>query len=974
MTNKFFTKLNKIDHLLSSKPTVDNYNLLKSLISEDASIKYFYENIQEPKWVEILFNQGEFNNPLDPVPETKKEISIMPFWPPSQLLTRIAEKDANLIYNIIIQIPDTDNERIHEDFIKAACSMPHDLAANLAKKEAKWIESKENIFFSLPELAAELIIKLAKENEIEAALELAKSLFQILPEIKDIPEGIDDKFKRVLTSQEPKARFESWQYEDVLKKCFPDLVSVAKLDALKLICEQLENAIRIRNGGRGRNEDVEDYSYIWRPAIEDNEQNRSEDLMGILVTAVRDCADSLMETDGEAVLQFIESRSFKIFRRIELYLRRKWPDIDKEGINQIITDQSIVFDSDFEHELFHLIREQFPRLSSNLKSEYLNIIDKGIDLDHWIKLSEEAGNKKPNNEEIEREKRRRQYKALLPIQSYLEGKWIQKLGKLKAEFGEVDHPDFGFYSTTWVGPATPKSANDLLSMNDDDLIAYIKGWKPEEKPFPESKEGLSRTLSTCAKEDPVRFASIAERFKELEPPYVSGMLSGLRDAIRDEKTFEWSSILQLCLWIVSQDREIPGYQGEYGENGWGWTRRRIADLIENGLMGEGIEIPFKYKEIVWKIIEPLTDDPEPDEKYEKQYGGTNMDPVTLSINTVRGEAMHALIQYALWIRREMDKSENVEERIKKGFQEMPEVREVLDKRLKDSTLTIRSVYGKWFPWLVLLDSEWSKKNISTIFPHDKDLIPYFDAAWDAYIIFCKPNKNILSYLIGEYQFAIENIQHKKIRPKTVFNPEQNLAEHLMIYYWHGELKLGSDDNLISQLFAKAPVNLRGYALAFIGRILDNAKTPIEQNVIERLKKLWQWRITIILISENSEEYSEEFSQFTWWFTSGKFDDEWAISQLHAVLKLNAKIDRRFKKVVEKFVELLDQYPYKIIECFGLIIANLQNRMTIYLLINETKILLKKSLENEKIHSRAEDIVHRLGAMGFLEFRDLLKGG
>jgi hypothetical protein len=46
------------------------------------------------------------------------------------------------------------------------------------------------------------------------------------------------------------------------------------------------------------------------------------------------------------------------------------------------------------------------------------------------------------------------------------------------------------------------------------------------------------------------------------------------------------------------------------------------------------------------------------------------------------------------------------------LKELPEVKEVLDKHLDkdhEPSLAIRSVYGRWLPWLVLLDSSWVKE-------------------------------------------------------------------------------------------------------------------------------------------------------------------------------------------------------------------------------------------------------------------------
>jgi hypothetical protein len=50
---------------------------------------------------------------------------------------------------------------------------------------------------------------------------------------------------------------------------------------------------------------------------------------------------------------------------------------------------------------------------------------------------------------------------------------------------------------------------------------------------------------------------------------------------------------------------------------------------------------------------------------------------------------------------------------------LPEVRTVLDEHLDlrlEPTLTIRSVYGRHFPWLHYLDPAWAAGTVARIFP------------------------------------------------------------------------------------------------------------------------------------------------------------------------------------------------------------------------------------------------------------------
>src|SRR6266852_4485316 len=105
---------------------------------------------------------------------------------------------------------------------------------------------------------------------------------------------------------------------------------------------------------------------------------------------------------------------------------------------------------------------------------------------------------------------------------------------------------------------------------------------------------------------------------------------------------------------------------------------------------------------------------------------------------------------------------------------MPEVRKVLNQHLNpgyDTSLAIRSVYGQWLPWLVLLDRQWVIQNMTRIFPTEEPLRKLRNAAWESYIIFCTPFDNVFDILQAEYSYVVERIgtaSSERRYPFTVF--------------------------------------------------------------------------------------------------------------------------------------------------------------------------------------------------------------
>jgi len=83
-------------------------------------------------------------------------------------------------------------------------------------------------------------------------------------------------------------------------------------------------------------------------------------------------------------------------------------------------------------------------------------------------------------------------------------------------------------------------------MSIDQLLSYLKDWKPSADFMSPSREGLGRLLTAVVSENPVRFAEHADRFQGYDPVYVSAVVQGFTQATRDHRPFDWQRILDLC--------------------------------------------------------------------------------------------------------------------------------------------------------------------------------------------------------------------------------------------------------------------------------------------------------------------------------------------------------------------------------------------------------------------------------------------
>ncbi len=955
---------------------------LEEIRKRPVNYEYFFSRLESPDWIEPLFHAGLFQHP--PPPRREGDYISFSVWPESRYLARMARLAPETVQKIALQMPDTENVRVHEDLISAACSMPPELASDLARKEAAWVGSQEHLYLLLPEKLGELVSHLSRGGQIDVALVLARPLLAVLPPPERTATPEEDEGFRL--TPEPRARFEPWYYEQILKKHIPELVRVAGERALSLLCDLLEDAIRqsrrLEEGAA-----PEDFSYIWRPAVEEHSQNRLRGrtaLRNLLVSAVRDAAEEMTRTDPAVLPNLVrafEERSWNIFHRLTLHLLRVFPDVDIALVTERLTDRARFDELGLRHEYTSLAHDQFGRLSPDDQAKILDWIATGPNVEEFMVGEEEWTGRRPTDEEAEKYVKAWRRNRLAPIRDAVSPEWGHRYDEWVSELGEPEHPDFAAYSTgVWVGPTSPKGAEDMRGMSVEEVISFLTVWKPSGDRMSSSPEGLGRVLAEVVAADPGRFSVEADRFRGLGPTYVRALLSGLRDAAKQRHTFRWPQILDLCSWVVDQPREIPGRKSEYGDldPGWGWTRKAIADLLSAGFDKSQAEIPFDLRMSAWKVLRLLTDDPEPSPEYEERYGGSNMDPATVSINTARGEAMHAVVRYALWVRRHIEKATDGKERVARGFDEMPEVGEVLDTHLdpaRDPSLAIRAVYGQWFTWIALLDAEWTRSRVAKIFPADEALQPLHNAAWDTYIIFCPPYDNVFELLQDEYARAVEAVGSPRGEKRQLADPEEQLADHLMTYYWRGKLTFDESGSLLEKFFTEASDKLRGHALDFIGQSLRNTEGAVETEIIDRLQTLWERRLNEARSAKPPASHARELTAFGTWFASAKFDDAWALAQLTEALKLAGRTDMDHE-VVERLAVVAPSKPREAIECLRLIVEADTQGWAIHGWMYAARNILATALQSTDDTARegAADLVHRLGARGYLEFRDLLSRG
>jgi hypothetical protein len=205
----------------------------------------------------------------------------------------------------------------------------------------------------------------------------------------------------------------------------------------------------------------------------------------------------------------------------------------------------------------------------------------------------------------------------------------------------------------------------------------------------------------------------------------------------------------------------------------------------------------------------------------------------------------------------------------------------------------------------------------------------------------------------------------------VHPPNNRLAEHILAYYWRGDLAL--DSELLKKFWNLAPPDLRANAIAFVGRSLDHTEGDIDRIVLERLQALWEWRLSTIQGEKTKGPFTDELSMFGSWFASGKLEGDWSLRQLRAVLDIVGEIEASHL-VVSRLAQLSGVFPVESVTLLAKLVEGDKKGWAPELWHERARDLLQHALtsNNAEAQRLAEQLINDLGVRGYLGYLDLLR--
>ena len=924
------------------RPSESDVNKALSLIAKrPANHEYFFRRLDSPDWIDPLVEKGLFQSPPNALREGDR-VSFPP-WPESEYLARMAMKAPEVVHSVMMSMPETDNVRVHDDLCKAAIQLPVELASIWAEREAAWIATQDSLYFLLPQSIGALTAALADGGQVEQAIVLAAAAIST--------NGQDGE------NIEARIRMDAWEYGEFLTEYFVAAIRAAPIESLGLLCGTLQDVLL---EGEDKSED---YSWIWRPAIESDSQNHGHsDIRDHLIDSIRNGAEWWLGNGGdlEALVRDLLRRPGSVFQRLGLHLAAT--DSSSSIARELICNEGLFADRRLYHEYFRLLWKGFPMLEEWEKERILSWIEAGPE------VSPEGEGERTERENVQRA--HWQACRLSGLYESLPEPWRQVYDEYVEVKGEPDHPEFLRWSSSgFVGPRSPINLEDLAELPIGEVAEYLRSWEPSDAWDAPSPEGLGRIVEVFAEKSHREIARSIELFAGLESTYCRAITQGFESALKNGSELLWEPILPFLDWVVQQGESETVQERRLSDRDphWGWARRAVVSLLSTGCGSSGI--PIAMREQVWRVIAAVTSDPDPDVSRD---AGAMHDAVSLSINSVRGEAMHGVVRYALWVYRDHQQSLVGEGEADFSIEFLPEVRECLRVHLmpeSDSSPAIRSVYGQWFPHFVLLDREWAIDLVEQIFEPMGD--PPCHVAWSSYISGCPVYDDVFQALSGQYQSAIERLgPHGDEVGRRGSHDGERLGQHLLVLVGRGVLTWDGVDGLVRTFFEKASIADAAGSLAFVGRSLNNESQVLDGEVIERFRSLWDSLETAF--DGRSDEEWLALRPIGWWFSSGKFPPEWAIMALRRVIEESGGVDP-IHLVLEQLAITCSDWPDEAIAVLAALARTSKAGEIYWGSRGSVMQLLEEALKHDSSMRDATNLIHYLGARGLDQYRTLLSG-
>ena len=840
-------------------PTDDQVMQVLRKIPTPQLRRAFFEGLKNPLWVGPLAKEGVFSNP--PEPEATEDGLIRDvYWPEIEYLSRVAPEVPDAVIDVLLGLGKSNNAWVRRGAFAIGATIPANQAARLEPLIKSWKSTGLGWRTDPRDLVA-FAVNLVQGGQAEVGIWFAGLIFK--------PYRRKDGLK-------PDTVIGDYWYEGGL----PELVAAIGDDGLAVVLPWLRVWERLSGKLKGET----DFTYFSRDSIRKRDKNH-EDVEQALIDAVRDLAIRAMLVDAASATEALLKSGMLLGRKIALFsLGEAIRQVDMtdsriEGLLGVADE--LLFDERSTHSSCRIDYAELARAVAHRSPEILDrlpqFLDRGF-LADGDRLRERMG--RDGADEAEIGERVQEYG------DHWKHSWLSAIGgealpaqlrttlaDLDSKYGVIDAPlEPTPYVTSWTGPNSPVSQDEMAAMSSVELIRHLEswhdsgdGWGPEP-----SHEGQARELTTLLTMNPKAVAGVSNLVGRLRPTYLRAILSGWLAAVKANAEPDWAQVAEVVASVLAHGDESSfppeGGRGD-DDSDFRYAKQVAVGLLEqlvkpNASMVIHEGLMSRFAEL---MIGSSSDETAWDE-YIAHAGDGEMDAFTTSLNWQWPITIRGLI-YLMARGKEASWYESA--------------RSVLEVELsrEDTHGASNAVVGEGLGRFMSVDPEWLEPRVSELFGSDSGLSVRQQIALTTAITTHHYHRAMYELLTPSMIGAIRTAQPIVAGWRTQFEPLQRIGDWVINAIIRGHNTI--EDAIASEYFSVVAPKIRGDALGYIAWAFMHAQT-VDDPIRDRLAGLWDSRVANV---RADREDSEELIGFCWFVKSGKFAVEWWLPRLKEAVEL-----------------------------------------------------------------------------------------
>lgn len=930
LLNPHFDSATQIDDIARMKnPKIRDLERVREMIRGSAVLYSGFFTRAGAEWLKLLAGDGRYFRYVtgDATEGYRRSYAALPEF---GYLERAAASEPSETLKIISGItipkkPSKQNPWIIRHLVRAGAAMPPKHAKEVAQMaiDGRWHCAEASIYH-IADLARLMVH--VSTADIKVSLKMCAHLLDVTEENA----GASDPPAPYAHYRQIRGRIDVQDYKEIIKKSLPLLADIDNDAVLTTVCDKLKKSICIENklmpGSAEHQGRQQDMSNMWRPTIEDWEQN-GRGVQSLLVECVRDLLERSEKSGVDALkasLSIIASYRYPIFRRMEVYIYARNPEYFSGEINKLAV--KYFDDCRFKHEYHCMLRACYGFLTDRTRGLLMAKISNGPARDEYLGDHEMF--------EVD-EKKRWRIEKLDPIIEHLpEHKreyeaWIKKHGRPSTidSARYTDKAPYKTYEPTILEDFTPKQ-----------MIKFLRTCGPRNNP--RKIAGLRSRFRYSVGKNPVEYAKLTPKILLCSNEFHSDFLDGLAKA--HDKYIDWRSVLRFCADAATSQDNVDSRESEH-------LAQACANILRFNLRKGPGGIPHSMRKRVWRILEHCTSAIPRDGMLRETYRRRNesiLDAMTTSINSTTGVTAHAIVQYAVWHHNNVAK----DSRYSAGL--LPEVRSALDSLLDPNhpqSVSAHAALGYGFAGLFYSDKKWATENIGIIFAHDELDGTLGDAAWDSYmtnVIY----EDVFYALRQEYEYRIRQLSRDSVHTGY----QERLAQQVGVAYLHS---MRNSTKILELFVSHASAGTIGKCLETIVLAMSNPNTKNKRPVIE-IKDLIKYK----KIRSNPKA--------GWLFVPDMVGRDGSIRALNRILEDTKGAIYPLWRVTENLESCAGSHPLETIQCIEKIVRGHKNNSEILLVTRHLETIFDAILTTNDTQSIRimKMIVDSLGRIGLEQFK------